>query len=355
MAWAEERIFKKRPGNLRGYAFAGCFEEALERVAQTIREDLKNGEWRGDFLKDEEAERLRQAVRHLEKCGIACYDINNMIDKLDWYVEADENRVLKLQKALNALPFGSTIKEDGILGEKTISAWETFSREFQKADCPKLYWKAGPACPIPASALEKVGYFSDAFDAANTAYGMASTVPKVADVIRRNMPELYKGISEEISKTLGEKAISDFRYISRKAEGSLRKFVGKVGVVKTADELFLVAGAAVDVIEAGAAVYDDVRRDGKFGRQSVSAIAGTATKITVDYLLFTVSAVELGMKLGAIFGPKGMLVGAVVMPIILSIAGDSAGAVVEWMINVTELSEERYGPTAARLTAMKLE
>ena len=322
----------------------------FEKIAKTIREDLKNGEWHNDFLKDAEADRLREAVQHLEKCGVSCYDLRDLIGKLDWYIDANENRVRKLQKSLNALRISPSLLEDGILGAKTISAWGDFYKEFQNANCPKLQWKTAPlrAGTTDVSELEKLSQSMSGYGVLEKGLkNMESVATKIkAGEWQKNFRELH----ELFPSLRSASYLSDNFFISQRAKRFLDDMGSSVRVVEKAGNVFAVAGVVADALIAGAEVYDDVKYDGKLGRKGYGAVLGTATSYAIGSMISNWGGgLTIGAKLGAVFGPTGAVIGAVVVPIILTIVGEeTAGSLVRWVVEVTDLKKELYGPTMAK-------
>lgn len=71
-----------------------------------------NGE--NNYITDETAHRLREAVSELGHCGINTGLADSTIDRLAWFVGGDANKIRQLQQKLNELGLGERLEEDGV-------------------------------------------------------------------------------------------------------------------------------------------------------------------------------------------------------------------------------------------------
>ena len=111
--------FARSMESLAGNRFCSRFKPNLERLVRELERDLEQGLRDNDYIRDENAENLRAALKQLERCGVRCYSLERKVDDLAWFVGGDADKILKLQRALNELGLGERLKEDGVYGKKT--------------------------------------------------------------------------------------------------------------------------------------------------------------------------------------------------------------------------------------------
>ena len=95
---------------------------SLENIAKEIERDLEQGLRDNDYIRDENADNLRAALKQLERCGVRCYSLEKRVDDLAWFVGGDPDKIRQLQQKLNELGIGERLKEDGVFGAKTRKA-----------------------------------------------------------------------------------------------------------------------------------------------------------------------------------------------------------------------------------------
>ena len=106
----------------------GSFKKSLEAILKVIKYDVEHGIRQNDYMQDQNADALREALKNLDRCKISgANSVLRKIDQLCWYVGGDPNDIKKLQECLNKLnilgkKYGK-IKEDGIYGVETATAW----------------------------------------------------------------------------------------------------------------------------------------------------------------------------------------------------------------------------------------
>ena len=61
-----------------------------------IERDLEQGIRDNDYLQDENADRLREALNALERCGVRCYSLESKVDELAWFVGGDAEKIRQL-------------------------------------------------------------------------------------------------------------------------------------------------------------------------------------------------------------------------------------------------------------------
>jgi hypothetical protein len=95
-------------------------KSALEEIVNAIGRD--RGIRDNDYIQDENADRLKEALRSLERSGVRCYDIIDKVEQLAWFVGGDPDKIRQLQSCLNQLGVGGRLDEDGVFSEKTKEA-----------------------------------------------------------------------------------------------------------------------------------------------------------------------------------------------------------------------------------------
>ena len=56
--------------------------EALQEIASQIQSNLEEAQRNNWYMRDENAEKMREAIGNLEKCGITTSSYNGIVDKL---------------------------------------------------------------------------------------------------------------------------------------------------------------------------------------------------------------------------------------------------------------------------------
>ena len=105
-----------------------------------IERDLEQGIRDNDYLQDENADRLREALNALERCDVRCYSLESKVDELAWFVGGDAEKIRQLQGKLNELSVGEQLKEDGVYGKKTEKAVAEFMQQLLHGSVPTLTW-----------------------------------------------------------------------------------------------------------------------------------------------------------------------------------------------------------------------
>ena len=62
------------------------FKPNLERIVRDLERDLEQGRRNNDYIRDENADNLRAAIKQLERCGVRCYSLERTVDDLAWFV-----------------------------------------------------------------------------------------------------------------------------------------------------------------------------------------------------------------------------------------------------------------------------
>ena len=114
--------------------------EALQEIASQIQSNLEEAQRNNWYMRDENAEHMREAIRNLEKCGISTFSYAGIVDKLSWFVGGDSYKIRQLQQKLNETGAVDHLTEDGVYGKKTHNAWLDFLDKLAHCSAPTLAW-----------------------------------------------------------------------------------------------------------------------------------------------------------------------------------------------------------------------
>ena len=92
------------------------------------------------YMRDKNAEHMREAIRNLERCGVSTFSFSGIADKLAWYVGGGGYKIRQLQQKLNELGVTDHLTEDGVYGKKTHNAWLGFLDKLEHGTVPVLAW-----------------------------------------------------------------------------------------------------------------------------------------------------------------------------------------------------------------------
>lgn len=121
-------------------AYGKLMTDSFAAIVREIQRDLEQGEQENDYIRDENAQRLKDAAKDLERCGVRCYAWEEKIDKLAWFVGGDPAKIRQLQQKLNELGIGQRLTEDGVYGKKTLAVWEKFLQYLERGTVTTLVW-----------------------------------------------------------------------------------------------------------------------------------------------------------------------------------------------------------------------
>lgn len=114
--------------------------EALQEIASQIQSNLEEAQRNNWYMRDENAEHMREAIRNLEKCGISTFSYDGIVDKLSWFVGGNSYKIRQLQQKLNETGAVDHLTEDGVYGKKTHNAWLDFLDKLAHCSAPTLAW-----------------------------------------------------------------------------------------------------------------------------------------------------------------------------------------------------------------------
>ena len=117
--------------SLAGNRYCHLFKPNLERIVRELERDLEQGLRDNDYIRDENADNLRAALKQLERCGVRCYSLERTVDDLAWFVGGDADKIREVQRLLNATGLVSRLQEDGVYGKETAKAEEHIVDRFR--------------------------------------------------------------------------------------------------------------------------------------------------------------------------------------------------------------------------------
>ena len=124
--------FARSMESLAGNRYCHLFKPNLERIVRELERDLEQGLRDNDYIRDENADNLRAALKQLERCGVRCYSLERMVDDLAWFVGGDADKIREIQRMLNATGLVSRLQEDGVYGKETAEAEEHIVDRFRE-------------------------------------------------------------------------------------------------------------------------------------------------------------------------------------------------------------------------------
>ena len=311
-----------------------------------IKNDLQKGIRNNDYIKDENAKNMLEAIEALDDCGFRC-DCKDYVKKLSWYVGGDERKIRDLQKNLNALRIRGdhgTLKEDGVYGKETLSAWLRFLDVLEHGVVPTFTW-INPLeghdikFIIESSAHGHNNVIADTnrfqYYRVDSAHGGSGWFrgERIKDVnfnhVNINYPEPANALQTWVKSRYNHYPLSDNAYkILSDLKGTGKK-------VRIHGKVLLVAGIALDTLELGLSVADDLNdEDKKLGKRA----ATTAFSIAGRW-----GGAALGAKAGAVVGSFTGPLAPIAIPV-LSLAGGIAGsfggdALGKWVVDITCIEE----------------
>ena len=326
--------------------YIGLLKDSLDQVAQMMESDLDRNAREDNYITDEMAELVKRAGKSLESCGIGV-SIDSRVERLAWFVGGDTLKILQLQKGLNTLGYGDQLTEDGVYGKKTLQAWTDFFRDLEHGTVPTLCWidllqSDRTGITIGASKNGRITGLNNAFTYNEHPY-IRFDPPHYGgkkwfrgakieiDYNHINFDKMQNSnwLYDQIQKQYNHYPLSDGAYDLLKD----LKTTGKK--VRVAGKVLLVAGVALDVLELGTAINDDLTdADRKLGKTTLS----TAASIGGSW-----AGGALGAKAGALLGALTGPVAPIAIPV-LSVVGGVAGAfggdkLAQWVVDITVVED----------------
>lgn len=327
--------------------YAELLQNAFKEIADTVINDLENALRINSYMTDENADRTRIVLKDLERCGASTSFSLGMVEKMTWYVGGDNHKIRLLQQKLNEIGITPKLTEDGIYGEKTLQNWIELLSKLEHGSVPTLAWtdllqSDITGVTIGATTKGNAAGLKNAFMQGKTPYirfdpphGGGKTVvrgvKKVVDYNHVNFGEVDNSnlLYDWVRKTYDHYPLSDDAYTA------LSHLDDTAKVVRIGGKILAVAGAALDALELGVAVYDDLNdADRKLGKTTVSTAVSIGTRW---------GGAAAGAKLGALAGTLTGAAAPLAIPI-LSLVGGIAGAfggdaLGQWVVDITYVGE----------------
>lgn len=337
--------FARSMESLAENRFCHLFKPNLEQLVRELERDLEQGLRDNDYIRDENADGLRTALKQLERCGIQCYSLESTVDDLAWFVGGDEDKIRRLQCKLNELKIGGHLTEDGIYGKKTDTVRSALLDELARGTIPTLRWidplQSNSTGIRAAAKTAKDGRsFSRLIrDGSNTPLFRADLHPYKgnSNYYHVNVDTLPDAPvhQQNLAKRL------DHAEISKEAYDVLKDFQTSAKKVRIAGRVLLVAGSVLDVLELCSTIDDDLHdADRKIGKKTYSSAAEIGGS-WAGSALGTKGGAWAGAAIGtAVLPGVGTAAGGIAGGLVLGVAGSFAGSSLgKWVVDMTEIGE----------------
>ena len=343
--YMERKVFLQDLPAMSGDDYDGALRDALTSIANQLQRDLAKNERENNYITDETARKLRDAVGELGYCGISVGFADSAIERLDWFVGGDSNKIRRLQQKLNELGLGTRLEEDGVFGNKTLNACEVFLRKLDQGAVPMLRW----IDPLQ-SHITGITVGSTKSSATNNALVLNGAQRFVhfdpphpgqtikingkrqpIDFYHVNIEAMPNGnsIYNHLQTKYNHYKISDDAYRYLKDLESTGKIIRRGG------RKLLIAGFALDVWELLPDVIAEAKdADRKLEKSTWSTIGGIGGSW---------AGAAAGSKIGALLGAATGLAAPVAVPVlgfVGGIAGSFGGdAFGRWVVDITDLGD----------------
>ena len=337
--------FARSMESLAENRFCHLFKPNLEQLVRELERDLEQGLRDNDYIRDENADGLRTALKQLERCGIQCYSLESTVDDLAWFVGGDEDKIRRLQCKLNELKIGGHLTEDGIYGKKTDTVRSALLDELARGTIPTLRWidplQSNSTGIRAAAKTAKDGRsFSRLIrDGSNTPLFRADLHPYKgnSNYYHVNVDTLPDAPvhQQNLAKRL------DHAEISKEAYDVLKDFQTSAKKVRIAGRVLLVAGSVLDALELCSTIDDDLHdADRKIGKKTYSSAAEIGGS-WAGSALGTKGGAWAGAAIGtAVLPGVGTAAGGIAGGLVLGVAGSFAGSSLgKWVVDMTEIGE----------------
>ena len=345
--YIERKVFLQDLPAMSSDDYDEALRDSLTHIANQLQRDLARNERENNYITDETARKLRDAANELGRCGVSVGFADSSIERLNWFVGGDANKIRQLQQKLNELALGERLEEDGVYGEKTLRVWSKFLRDLEHGTVPTLCWidvlqKNRTGIEIGSTTKGAEAGLNNAFKHNGHPYirfdpphngrtGWFRGTKKPIDYNHVNFDKMPDSnwLYDQIQSRYNHYPLSDAAYdVLKDLKNTGRK-------VRIAGRVLLVGGIALDVLELGTAVNADLKdADRKLGKTT----ALTAASIGGSW-----AGGALGAKAGALLGTLAGPAAPVAIPI-LSIAGGIGGAfggdkLAQWVIDITDVED----------------
>ena len=273
--------------------YDGLLKSSLESIAHQLERDLERNERENNHITDDTAKELKLAVGELERCGISTGSAGGKIEKLAWFAGGDPAKIRELQSKLNQLGIGEHLNEDGVYGEKTLAAWETYIKTLATGSLPV----AGVINPLQSnltgishkviSGRKPTGSIADYYhiDGIPSPNRYSVVLQKTNDgmkpIFRLDHPHYEDGIplpyhmnvDMDVPK-FAKNYFYNHKEISESTYLRLKDFKNASKYIRVAGKALLATGVALDALELGTTIDADLKdADRKLGKKTLSAAA----------------------------------------------------------------------------------
>ena len=361
--YMERKVFLQDLPTMSSNDYDGTLRDSLTHIANQLQRDLARNERENNYITDETARKLRDAVSELGHCGISVGFADSAIDRLDWFVGGDSDKIRRLQNKLNELGIGQRLEEDGVFGLKTLETFLSFINRLENGAVPTLKWidpLKNNSRPLQIGSgldgvnnviqdaeitreftrgkrayVENFPYFriDPPHQRASGTYAWGSYRGKMRRInynhINIEFGDNPTKVQNLLVKYYNHYPLDDAAYNAVK---DLREF-GKE--VRVAGRRLLIAGIALDALELGLAAIEDLTdADKKLGKSTLSS----AVSIGGRWAGATAGA-KLGALAGGLTGPAAPVavpVLSLVGGIVGSFGGDALG---QWVVDITDAED----------------
>jgi len=331
--YVERTVFRQELSTLGSYDYDGILKGALEVIADQLERDLTRNERENNYITDDTARNLKEALRDLNRCDVGIGSAESTIERLAWFVGGDPAKIRQLQSKLNELGIGERLEEDGVFGKKTLEKWNRFKEALSGAV---------PALGFIDPLQSEVSGYSHKFKKRTRPTGEVAERYHVSDlpekydasvILKRvgNKKELafmldqphkvdgdiagyHMNVHVDVPERL-QRYFYNHKEINESTYLKLKNFKNVAKPVRFAGKILLATGIVLDVVELGVAVLNDVKDSNNFPEKGT---VSTAIEIGSRW---TGSA--LGAKGGAMLGAAA---GSALLPI--PIVGTAVGGAI---------------------------
>jgi len=338
--------FARSMESLAGNRYCHLFKPNLERIVQELERDLEQGLRDNDYIRDENADNLRAAIKQLERCGVRCYSLERTVDDLAWFVGGDAGKIRQLQQKLNELGIGERLKEDGVYGKKTLAAWNKFKEAISGA-VPQLGF-IDPLQPehtgyshkiIVPRDLPKGSEYSIILDKNISSKNKRVFMLDKPHGVDGNPVGYHMNVEFNVPKKF-QKFFYDHKEIDESTYLKLKNFKNAAKPVRIAGKVLLVMGVALDVIELGTAIYEDAKDSNNFPEKETVSTAVEIGSRWTGSVLGAQKGAAVGAVIGSAFPVVGTAVGGAVGGVLGGIGGSYLGSWIgECVVDITWLYE----------------
>ena len=343
--YVERTVFRQELSTLGSYNYGSVIKGALEVIAGQLERDLTRNERENNYITDDTARNLKEAVRDLNRCGVGTGSAESTIGRLAWFVGGDPTKIRQLQSKLNALGIGARLEEDGVFGNKTANACVAFLRKLEQGSVPIFRWidplqnhitgitvgstKNSPTNnALVLNGAQRFVHFDPPHPGQTTKIN-GKRVP--IDFYHVNIQEMPNGNSvyNWFQRKYNHYEIPEDTYRHLKDLESTGKTIRKGG------RKLLIAGLVLDVWE----LIPDITRELKDADRKLEK----STWSTLGGIGGSWAGAAAGAKIGALAGTMAGLAASVAVPVLSfvggivgSFKGDEFG---RWVVDITDLGD----------------